>query len=158
MRAGCGAPAAPRPGPTIRAPEREGSSIREPPAFAGPAQGQSPMLDPRGAGCPQFRAVHVTILSRKLAIYTTRRLAQAARLRGARVRVLDPLGVEMHLDDQPTAFYRRKKLPRTDVVVPRIAPSVQAYGLAVVNHFAMMGVATLNDAAGIAASRNQMRP
>ena len=36
--------------------------------------------------------MHVTILSRKLAIYTTRRLAQAARLRGARVRVLDPLG------------------------------------------------------------------
>jgi ribosomal protein S6--L-glutamate ligase len=115
------------------------------------------MLDRRGGGCPQFRAVHVTILSRKLAIYTTRRLAQAARLRGARVRVLDPLGVEMHLDDQPSAFYRRKKLPRTDVVVPRIAPSVQAYGLAVVNHFAMMGVTTLNDASGIAASRNKMR-
>ena len=115
------------------------------------------MLDHRGARCPQFRAVHVTILSRKLAIYTTRRLAQAARLRGARVRVLDPLGVEMHLDEQPSAFYRRKKLPRTDVVVPHIAPSVQAYGLAVVNHFAMMGVATLNDAAGIAASRNKMR-
>src|SRR5438105_9235819 len=115
------------------------------------------MLDLRGGGCPQFRAVHVTILSRKLAIYTTRRLAQAARLRGARVRVLDPLGVEMHLDDQPSAFYRRKKLPRTDVIVPRIAPSVQAYGLAVVNHFAMMGVTTLNDAGGIAASRNKMR-
>src|SRR3954449_7314593 len=101
--------------------------------------------------------MHLTILSRKLAIYTTRRLAQAARLRGARVRVLDPLGVEMHLDDQPTAFYRRKKLARTDVVVPRIAPSVQAYGLAVVNHFAMMGVVTVNDASGIASSRNKMR-
>src|SRR4051812_943878 len=115
------------------------------------------MLDRRRTGCPGFRAVHVTILSRKLAIYTTRRLAQAARLRGARVRVLDPLGVEMHLEEQPSAFYRRKKLARTDVVVPRIAPSVQAYGLAVVNHFAMMGVACLNDATGIAASRNKMR-
>jgi ribosomal protein S6--L-glutamate ligase len=101
--------------------------------------------------------VHATILSRKLAIYTTRRLAQAARLRGARVRVLDPLQVEMHLDEQPSAFYQRRKLRRTDVVVPRIAPSIQAYGLAVVNHFAMMGVPTLNDAAGIAASRNKMR-
>ena len=101
--------------------------------------------------------MHLTILSRKAGIYTTRRLAQAARLRGARVRVLDPLRVEMHLDQQPGAWYARKKLPRTDVVIPRIAPSLQAYGLAVVNHFAMMGVPTLNDAAGIAASRNKMR-
>ncbi len=101
--------------------------------------------------------MHLTILSRKAGIYTTRRLAQAARLRGARVRVLDPLRVEMHLDQQPGAWYARKKLPPTDVVIPRIAPSVQAYGLAVVNHFAMMGVPTLNDAAGIAASRNKMR-
>src|SRR5713101_3024366 len=69
-------------------------------------------------------SVHVTVLSRGLSIYTTRRLAQAARLRGARVRVLDPLGVEMHLDDRPAAFYRQRKLPPTDVVVPRIAPSI----------------------------------
>src|SRR5882762_9594825 len=99
-------------------------------------------------------SVHVSLLSRGLSIYTTRRLAQAARLRGARVRVLDPLGVEMHLDDGPAAFYRQRKLPPTDVVVPRIAPSIQAYGLAVVNHFGMMGVPTLNDATAIASSRD----
>ncbi len=101
--------------------------------------------------------MHVTILSRKAGIYTTRRLAQAARLRGSRVRVLDPLRVEMHLDQPPGAFYQRRRLPRTDVVIPRIAPSVQAYGLAVVDHFAMMGVPVLSDANGIAASRNKMR-
>ncbi|HUJ29140.1 MAG TPA: RimK family alpha-L-glutamate ligase [Myxococcales bacterium] len=101
--------------------------------------------------------MHLTILSRKAAIYTTRRLTQAARQRGARVRVLDPVRVEMQLGEQPGAFYGRRRLPRTDVVVPRIAPSVQAYGLAVLNHFALLGVPTLNDAAGIAASRNKMR-
>jgi len=101
--------------------------------------------------------LHLTILSRKAGIYTTRRLAQAARLRGARVRVLDPVRVEMHLADPPGAYYERKRLPKTDVIVPRIAPSVQAYGLAVVNHFEMLGVPTLNRAAGIAASRNKMR-
>ncbi|HZX96435.1 MAG TPA: RimK family alpha-L-glutamate ligase [Myxococcales bacterium] len=101
--------------------------------------------------------MHLTILSRKAAIYTTRRLLMAGRARGARVRVLDPLRVEMHLDETPAAFYARKRLPRTDVVIPRIAPSVQAYGLAVVNHFAMMGVPALNDAAAIASSRNKMR-
>ena len=102
--------------------------------------------------------MHLTILSRKAGIYTTKRLAQAARLRGAKVRVLDPLQVEMHLDGKATsAFYQRRKLRRTDVVIPRVAPSVQAYGLAVVNHFTMLGVPVLNDANGIAASRNKMR-
>ena len=101
--------------------------------------------------------MHLTILSRKAGIYTTRRLAQAARLRGARVRILDPLRVEMQLDTPPGAYYGGKKLPRTEVVIPRIAPSIQAYGLAVVNHFTMLGVPTLNDANGIAASRNKMR-
>ena len=101
--------------------------------------------------------MHLTILSRKAGIYTTRRLVQAARLRGARVRVLDPLRVEMVLDKKPGVSYQRKKLVPTDVVIPRIAPSVQVYGLAVVNHFTMMGVPTLNDANGIAASRNKMR-
>ena len=101
--------------------------------------------------------MHLTILSRKPGIYTTRRLAQAARQRGARVRVLDPIRVEVHLGEAPGAYYGRKPLARTDVVVPRIAPSVQAYGLAVVNYFEMMGVPTLNHAAGIAASRNKMR-
>src|SRR5919204_5577635 len=113
---------------------------------------------PSHAGAPTMpRPVHATILSRKLAIYTTRRLAQAARLRGARVRVLDPLQVEMHLEERAAAFYRQRKLPATDVIVPRIAPSIQAYGLAVVNHFSMMGVPTVNDAASIATSRNKMR-
>lgn len=102
--------------------------------------------------------MHLTILSRKAGIYTTKRLTQAARLRGAKVRVLDPLQVEMHLDGKaPSAFYQRKWLGRTDVVIPRIAPSIQPYGLAVVNHFTMMGVPVLNDANGIAASRNKMR-
>ena len=102
--------------------------------------------------------MHITILSRKAGIYTTKRLTQAARLRGAKVRVLDPLRVEMHLDGKaPSAFYGRRRLGRTDVVLPRIAPSIQAYGLAVVNHFTMMGVPVLNDANGIAASRNKMR-
>lgn len=102
--------------------------------------------------------MHLTILSRKLGIYTTRRLVEAARLRGAKVRVLDPLQVEMHLDDRaPSAYYRRRRLSPTDVVIPRVAPSIQPYGLAVVNHFTMMGVPTLNDANGIAASRNKMR-
>lgn len=102
--------------------------------------------------------MRLAILSRRASIYTTRRLLQAARLRGASVRVLDPLRIEMQLEgSSPTAFYQRRPLKGVDVVVPRIAPSIQAYGLAVVNQFSMMGVPTLNDANGIATSRNKMR-
>jgi ribosomal protein S6--L-glutamate ligase len=102
--------------------------------------------------------MRLAILSRRASIYTTRRLLTAARMRGARARVLDPLRIEMQLEGSaPAAFYQRKPLRGLDVVVPRIAPSIQAYGLAVVNHFSMMGVPTLNAASGIATSRNKMR-
>jgi ribosomal protein S6--L-glutamate ligase len=102
--------------------------------------------------------MHLTILSRRAGIYTTRRLAEAARLRGARVRVIDPLKIELHLaPGAPAALVRQRPLPPTDVVIPRIAPSIQAYGLAVLDHFALLGVPSLNPAAAIASSRNKMR-
>src|ERR1700730_18965562 len=64
----------------------------------------------------------------------------------------------MHLEERaPVLFHHRKKLAPTDLIVPRIAPSIQAYGLSVVTHFALMGVPALNGAAAIATSRNKMR-
>jgi ribosomal protein S6--L-glutamate ligase len=102
--------------------------------------------------------VHLTILSRSTAIYTTRRLVEAARGRGHRVRVLDPVQVEMGLGGTtPALFYRRGRFPRTDAVIPRIALSVNPYGLAVVNQLQLLGVSVLNSAQGISASRNKMR-
>ncbi|HTT69904.1 MAG TPA: RimK family alpha-L-glutamate ligase [Anaeromyxobacteraceae bacterium] len=102
--------------------------------------------------------VHVTVLSRSASIYSTRRLLEAARARGHRVRVLDPMQVEMGLGGKrPTLFYRRRRFPRTDAVVPRIAFSVSQYGLAVVNQLQLLGLCVLNGSQGIAASRNTMR-
>jgi ribosomal protein S6--L-glutamate ligase len=102
--------------------------------------------------------VHLTVLSRSPAIYTTRRIVEAARARGNRVRVLDPVQVEMKLGvDGPALFYRRGAFPRTDAVIPRIAPSITPYGLAVVNQLQLRGVLVLNGAAAIATSRDKMR-
>ncbi len=102
--------------------------------------------------------MHVTILSRSSEIYTTRRLVEAARARGATVRVIDPLELEMGLGEEaPRVYWRGRRLPRTDVVIPRIGLSVHQYGLAVVNQLELMGVPALNGAYGIAASRNKMR-
>lgn len=100
----------------------------------------------------------VTILSRSAAIASTRRLVEAARARGHHVRVLNPVKVEMHLDrTSANLYYQGKKLPRSDVVIPRIGYSVSTYGLAVVSQYAMCGVTLMNGAQGIAQARNKMR-
>jgi ribosomal protein S6--L-glutamate ligase len=101
--------------------------------------------------------MRLTILSRSTAIHTTRRLVQAARARGVPARVLDPLEVELGLGDEPAVYWRRRRFPRTDVVVPRIGLSIPQYGLAVVSQLELMGVPVLNGAYGIGASRNKMR-
>jgi ribosomal protein S6--L-glutamate ligase len=64
----------------------------------------------------------------------------------------------MHLDrKRPRLHYQGKLLAPTDVVIPRIAQSITHYGLAVVNHFALMGVPVMNSAQSIAQARNKMR-
>jgi len=102
--------------------------------------------------------VNLTVLSRSSEIYTTRRLVEAAQARGMAARVIDPLEVELGLgDDAPQVYWRRRRFPRTDVVVPRIGLSIHQYGLAVVNQLELIGLPVLNGAYGIAASRNKMR-
>jgi ribosomal protein S6--L-glutamate ligase len=100
----------------------------------------------------------ITILSRTASIPSTKRLVEAARARGHQVRVLNPVQVEMHLDGHSAnLYYQRKKLPPCDVVIPRIAQSINNYGLAVVSQYGMRGVRLLNTAQAIAQSRNKMR-
>ena len=102
--------------------------------------------------------MHLTVLSRSAAIFTTRRIVEAARARGHVARVVDPLLVEMRLGtDGPEIFHRGRDFPATDVVVPRIAPSISQYGLAVVNHLQLLGLPVLNGAPAIGLARNKMR-
>jgi ribosomal protein S6--L-glutamate ligase len=102
--------------------------------------------------------MHLTVLSRSAGIFTTRRIVEAARARGHVARVVDPLQVEMRLGREgPGVFHRGGPFPATDVVVPRIAPSVSQYGLAVVNHLQLLGIPVLNGAPAIGLARNKMR-
>jgi ribosomal protein S6--L-glutamate ligase len=102
--------------------------------------------------------MRLTILSRSSTIPSTRRMADAAREKGHKVRVLNPTKVELHLDGRAASiFYKRKRLKPPDVVIPRIAPSVSSYGLAVVEQFAMRGAQLMNTARAIGQSRNPMR-
>lgn len=112
----------------------------------------------RAPAAPRARPIRLVILSRSRAIYSTRRLVEAARARGMRVRVLPPLACEIHMDDRRSAlFHRRRPVAPADAVIPRIAPSIANYGLAVVNQFALAGACVLNTADAIALSRNKMR-
>jgi ribosomal protein S6--L-glutamate ligase len=101
--------------------------------------------------------MRLTILSRSTSVHTTRRLVQAARARGVSTRVIDPLEVELGLGDEPEVYWRRRRFPAADVVVPRIALSIHQYGISVVSQLELMGIPVLNGAYGIAASRNKMR-
>jgi ribosomal protein S6--L-glutamate ligase len=102
--------------------------------------------------------VHLTVLSRSRRLHSTRRLVEAARALGHRARVVDPLEVELELGGKrPAVYWRRRRFPRTDVVVPRLAPAVHQYGLSVVKQLELVGLPVLNGATAIAASRNKMR-
>ncbi|MBI5546434.1 MAG: RimK family alpha-L-glutamate ligase [Deltaproteobacteria bacterium] len=101
--------------------------------------------------------MHLTVLSRSSALYTTRRLVDAARIAGHRARVIDPLRCEVYVaGGQSTLLYRRKPMPRTDACIPRIGQSVQTYGLAVLDQLARLGVPLLNSSEAISRSRAKL--
>ncbi|HYO70206.1 MAG TPA: RimK family alpha-L-glutamate ligase [Archangium sp.] len=100
----------------------------------------------------------VVILSRKRSLYSTRRLVEAIKQHGHRPLVLDTLRCTMVLaPGQLRMLYRGADVKGVDVVIPRIGASITGYGLAVVKHFEMMGVAVLNSAGAISQSRDKLR-
>ncbi len=102
----------------------------------------------------------VGILSRSHRLYTTGRLVESAGRAGHEARVINPLLCSLVLSrGQPGIFYRGtdRALPDLDVVVPRIGASVTAQGLAVVRQLELMKVPLVNDARGIARSRDKLR-
>jgi ribosomal protein S6--L-glutamate ligase len=102
----------------------------------------------------------VVILSRNAALYSTRRLVEAASALGHTPRVLDTLRCNMVLGrDHPRIFYAGEELVPADVhvVIPRIGASITGYGLSVLNQLDMMGVPVLNNAVPIARSRDKLR-
>jgi ribosomal protein S6--L-glutamate ligase len=81
-----------------------------------------------------------------------------ARERGHRVRVLNPTRVEMLLETGRGHLYsKHRRIPYPDAVIPRIAPSVASYGLAVVEQLEASGTVALNGAQAVGVSRNLLR-
>ena len=76
---------------------------------------------------------------------------------GHEVRVADPLGCVPILEGgRATIRYRGRPLPLPDRVLPRIGTSGTSHAIAVVRHFELMGVPTLNGADAIARAKDKL--
>lgn len=100
----------------------------------------------------------IAILSRRHDLYSTRRLAEAAKSRGHEADVIDTLRCYMNVTSaRPSIHYKGKELPDYDAVIPRIGASVTFYGAAVVRQLKMMGVFCVNDSIAITRARDKLR-
>ncbi len=100
----------------------------------------------------------IAILSRNSELYSTRRLTEAAQVRGHEVEVIDPLLCYMDITSQrPAIHYRQRLLTDFEAVIPRIGASVTFYASAVLRQFEMMGVYSVNESVAISRSRDKLR-
>lgn len=102
--------------------------------------------------------VKLAILSRGPALYSTRRLVEAAQQRDAAVQVLDTLHCVVNLSKRrPEVYHGGERITGVAGVIPRIGASITFYGLAVLRQFEMMGVFPANESQAIARSRDKLR-
>lgn len=100
----------------------------------------------------------IAILSRKSALYSTHRLAQAAILRGHEADTIDTMRCYMNITSgRPTIHYKGEELAKYDAVIPRIGASVTFYGAAVIRQLEMMNVFCVNGSAAITRARDKLR-
>jgi ribosomal protein S6--L-glutamate ligase len=102
--------------------------------------------------------MNIAILSRNSKLYSTRRLREAAKARGHRVRTLDALRFAISLEEEyPDLYYTGRALPSYRAVIPRIGASITYFGTALVRQFEQMDVFCANSSAGITNSRDKLR-
>lgn len=100
----------------------------------------------------------VAILSRKRSLYSTREIARAARELGHPCSIIDPMYLTLYVDrEDPHLAYRTRRLPRPDVVIPRIGTSIPDYSIAAVAHFEVAGIPVVNTSQSIARAKDKFR-
>lgn len=100
----------------------------------------------------------IAVLSLAPRCYSTRRLKEAALIRGHECKVLNTLKFAISLDSQePELFYRGKRISHWDAIIPRVGTSITGFGTSVVRQFQQMNVFCTNTANGITNSRDKLR-
>ncbi len=102
--------------------------------------------------------MNIAILSNGNANYSTKRLVEEAKKHGHRVRVVKYKNCYLSLNEKhPDIFYKGEKLPKYDVIIPRIANYMTRYGSAIVRQFEMQGVWTVSSSIAITRARDKLR-
>ncbi|HEX9767928.1 MAG TPA: 30S ribosomal protein S6--L-glutamate ligase [Kiloniellales bacterium] len=100
----------------------------------------------------------IVMMARNPALYSHKRLVEAAEERGHSLDIVNTLHCYMNITShRPELRYRGEKLTGYDAVIPRIGASITFYGLAVLRQFEMMGVYPLNESVAIGRSRDKLR-
>lgn len=101
--------------------------------------------------------MHLGVFSRGPALYSTRRLVEAARAAGHDVRVVDHTTLSPYLNyARPALLEHGKQLRGLDVVIPRIGANVTQRGAAVLRQLDVMGVPHTLDPAALLLARDKM--
>lgn len=102
--------------------------------------------------------MNIVILSRNPNLYSTKSLAEAARIRGHNVRILNHLKCYVAIEQgNPAIYYNGEQLTNIDAIIPRIGASVTFYGTAIVRQFEMMQVFTTTRSQSLVKSRDKLR-
>jgi ribosomal protein S6--L-glutamate ligase len=101
--------------------------------------------------------MRIGILSRGKQLYSTQRLAEAARAAGHEASVVDYTRCYMNITSHKPQVLLAGKPLHFDAVIPRIGASQTFYGTAVVRQFEMMDVFSANESQAIARSRDKLR-
>jgi ribosomal protein S6--L-glutamate ligase len=100
----------------------------------------------------------ILLLSRGTYLYSTQRLAGAARRRGHEATILNPFDCWVSLDrGAPTLHHQMGLLALPDVVLPRIGVKVTFYGLSILRQLESLGVFAINGSQAVARSRDKLR-
>lgn len=101
----------------------------------------------------------ILILSRNKDIYSTSRIAAAARARGHEVVIVDTLRCYMNVNsERPEVHYNEGiVLKDFDAIIPRIGASITFYGTAILRMLESSGTFTLNPSLAITRARDKLR-
>src|SRR5215813_13380902 len=98
----------------------------------------------------------IAILSRNPKIYSTYRLAEAAKQAHHHAVIIDHTRCYVAIEKgKPSIHYDGKELKDFEAVIPRIGASVTFYGTAIVRQFEMMRIFSANESQAIVRSRDK---
>ncbi len=106
---------------------------------------------------PVRRPLRIALLTREPGNYSSRRLIEAAAVRGHVMEAIDTARLYMRIGTlAPELHYDGAVMARYDAVIPRIGASITDYGMAVLRQFSNAGAYCLNSAGSISRSRDKL--